>query len=80
MQTNGHNVPKRTDYHVHITLTRIERRNVEIVKNKEYWSLFKNSKDIEEVDEEIKRERESSVDSLGSNSPDDILSKCNFII
>ena len=80
MRRNAQNVPKRTDYHVHIALTRIERKQIEIVKNKEYWNLFKNSKDIEEVNEEIKRDREISVDSLGSNSPDDILSKCNFFI
>ena len=80
MQKNALNVPRYTDHHVHIALTKIERKQIEIVKNKEYWSLFKHSKDIEEVDEEIKRDRDSSVDSLGSNSPDDILSKCNFLL
>ena len=79
MQKNALNVLRYTDHHVHVALSKIERKQIEIVKNKEYWSLFKHSKDIEEVDEEIKRDRDSSVDSLGSNSPDDILSKCNFL-
>ena len=78
MQRNALGVPKRKNHHVHVALTKIERMQIEIVRNKESWSLFKNSKDIEEVDEEIKQDRESSIDSLGSNSPDDILSKCNF--
>ena len=43
-------VKKRTDYHVHVALTKIERRHIEIVNKKEHWSLFKHSKDIEEVE------------------------------
>ena len=57
MQKNALNVPKRIDHNVHVALTKIERMKVEIVKNKENWSFLKHSKDLEEVDEEIKLDR-----------------------
>ena len=74
-------VQQRTDYQVHVALTKIERRKIEIVNNKELWSFFKHSKDIEEVDKAVKEGRdmvENSDNSLDSISPDDIISKCNY--
>ena len=46
-------VQQRTDYHVHVALTKIERQQIEIVNNMEYWSLLKHSKAIEEVDKAV---------------------------
>ena len=51
------------------------------MNNKELWSFYKHSKDIEEVDKALKEGRdmvENSDNSLDSISPDDIISKCNY--
>lgn len=39
----------RKDHHVSVALNRIERRQIEIERNKELWSFYKLSEDIDDV-------------------------------
>ena len=69
----------RKDYHVSVALNRIERRQIEIERNKELCNFYKLSEDIDDFlqSESAGKVTDEQIGDgiLDSISPDDILSK-----